>query len=137
MTKLVVAKNNYQKLIDSIGVLLRHARQEAFQQVNNILLQTYWEIGRYIVMYERESGDSAEYGSYLFERIAKDLKIKYGKGFSRSNVIYMRLLYLKYPKSQTVSDQLSWSHYVGLLGVSDDMARNFYEKGVCCQSLER
>lgn len=45
----------------------------------------------------------------IFKRIAKDLKVKYGKGFSRSNVIYMRLLYLKYPKSQTVSDQLSWS----------------------------
>lgn len=40
----------------------------------------------------------------------------------------MRLLYLKYPKSQTLSDQLSWSHYVSLLSVEDDLERSFYEK---------
>jgi len=123
-----ISKNNYQQLIDSIGILLHKARQDAFWQVNSILVRTYWEIGRYIVIYEQKSKESADYGSYLFERIAKDLRAKYGRGFSRSNVIYMRLLSSKYPKSQTLSDQLSWSHYVELLGVSDDMARNFYEK---------
>jgi len=40
----------------------------------------------------------------------------------------MRLLYLKYQKSQILSDQLSWSHYVELLGISDNLARTFYEK---------
>jgi predicted nuclease of restriction endonuclease-like (RecB) superfamily len=120
------AKIQYRKFIDSIGVLLQQARRQAFQQVNSILVKTYWEIGRSIVEYERKQ--KAAFGSKLFEKIVKDLKDAYGKGFSRSNVIYMRLFYLKYPKSQTLSDQLSWSHYVELLGVSDDMARKFYEK---------
>ncbi|MHA1574895.1 MAG: DUF1016 N-terminal domain-containing protein [Alphaproteobacteria bacterium] len=53
--------------------------------------------------------------------MAKDLKNSCGKGFSRTNVIYIRLLYIKYPKSQTLSDQLSWSHYVELLGVTDKL----------------
>lgn len=107
MNKLVIAKDNYQKLIDSIGILLQHARQKAFEQVNSILVQAYWEIGKHIVVYEQENKVRADYGSHLFERITKDLGAKYGKGFSRSNVIYMRLLSLKYPKSQTLSDQLS------------------------------
>lgn len=123
-----ITKNNYQKLIDSVGILLVSARQKAFQQIDNILVQTYWEIGRHILSYEKENKESADYGSYLFERIAKDLRVRYGRGFSRSNVIYMRLLSLKYPKSQTLSDRLSWSHYVELLGVSNDSSRNFYEK---------
>jgi len=72
--------------------------------------------------------ESAGYGTKLFERIAKDLRERYGKGFSRSNVIYMRLFYLKYPKSQTLSDRLNWSHYVELLGIEDDLERSFYEK---------
>ena len=118
----------YKHLIDSIGQLLQLGRQKAFQQVNNILVQTYWEIGRQIVLFEQENRDTAEYGSKLFENIAGELKKRYGKGFSRSNVIYMRLLYLKYPIGQTLSNQLSWSHYVELLGVSDDLARTFYEK---------
>ncbi|MCP5104088.1 MAG: DUF1016 domain-containing protein [bacterium] len=41
------------------------------------------------------------------DRMSRDLKNRYGKGFSRSNVIYMRLLYIKYPKSETLSHQLS------------------------------
>lgn len=40
----------------------------------------------------------------------------------------MRLLYVKYPKFQTLSGKLSCSHYVELLSVSDDLARSFYEK---------
>ena len=51
-----------------------------------------------------------------------------GKGFSRSNLIYMRLLYLKYPISEKPSHLLSWSHYVELLKIDNDLERSFYEK---------
>lgn len=40
----------------------------------------------------------------------------------------MRLLYIKYPKSETLSHKLSWSHYFEILKVDNDLARNFYEK---------
>lgn len=40
----------------------------------------------------------------------------------------MRRIYLAYPKWQTLSAKLSWSHYIVLLGVSDEAARKFYEK---------
>lgn len=61
--------------------------------------------------------------------MTKDLKTRHGKGFSRSNLRqYMRLLYTCYPKRQTLSGKLSWSHYVELLSISDDAGRSFYEK---------
>ena len=44
--------------------------------------------------------------------------------------MYIRLFYIKYSKSQTLSDQLSWSHYVELLSISNDLERNFYEKQI-------
>lgn len=59
---------------------------------------------------------------------SRDLSERFGKGFSRSNIIYMRKLYLTYPKSQTLSDFLSWSHYVELLKIDDPLERSFYEK---------
>ena len=121
-------QRHYEKLINSIGEILQSARERAYQQVNSILVRTYWEIGQHIVVYEQKNNVRAEYGSKLLDQIAHDLKDKFGKGFSRSNVIYMRLLYKKYPKSQTLSDQLSWSHYVELLGVDDNLSRSFYEK---------
>jgi len=40
----------------------------------------------------------------------------------------MRLLYVKYPKFQTLSGKLSWSHYIELLSVEEDLERKFYEK---------
>lgn len=52
----------------------------------------------------------------------------FGKGFSRANLQWMRLLYIKYPICQTLSSKLSWSHYCELLGISDDAKRSFYEQ---------
>jgi predicted nuclease of restriction endonuclease-like (RecB) superfamily len=128
MKNNIPIRKSYQGLIDSIGMLLQQSRQRAFQQINSILVKTYWEIGQRIVFFEQKNQINAGYGSKLFEQIARDLKNQFGKGFSRSNIIYMRLFYLKYPNSQTLSDQLSWSHYVALLGVDDDLSRSFYEK---------
>ncbi len=119
---------HYDQLISDIGTLLEKGRRAAARSINTLLVETYWHIGRQIVEYEQKGAEKAEYGSLLLKRLAKDLKARYGKGFSRSNLQYMRLLYLKYPKCQTLSGKLSWSHYTELLSISDDLARSFYEQ---------
>jgi predicted nuclease of restriction endonuclease-like (RecB) superfamily len=70
----------------------------------------------------------AEYGKALIQNLAADLGLRHGKGFSRSNLVYMRLMYLRYPISQKPSHQLSWSHYVELLKLDDELERGFYER---------
>lgn len=121
-------KKEYGLLVDSIGKLLESARRESVRAINTILVETYWNIGKRIVEYEQKGGEKAEYGSRLLTKLSKDLRMKYGKGFSKSNVYLMRLLYIKYPKFQTLSGKLTWSHYVELLSITDDLARSFYEK---------
>lgn len=121
-------KKEYNDFIINIKYILEEARNQVYRAVNIILLETYWKIGKQIVDYERKNKKSTGHGSKLFEDIAKDLKEKYGKGFSRGNVIYMRLLFIKYPIGQTLSNQLSWSHYRELLNIHDDLERSFYEK---------
>jgi predicted nuclease of restriction endonuclease-like (RecB) superfamily len=133
--------NLYSGLITNIGGILEQGRKQVITSVNTVLLRTYWQIGREIVEYEQKGKEKAEYGSKLLERLSKDLRFRYGKGFSRSNIIYMRLLFIKYPIfqalpgkskksqiSQALPDQLTWTHFVSLLSVSDDNARSFYEK---------
>ena len=120
--------SGYQGLIKNIGDILAQGRQRAYVAVNNILVETYWHVGREIVEYEQKGNERAEYGSELLRTLAKDLKIRHGKGFSISNVYAMRQFYLKYQKFQTVSGKLTWSHYGILLSVSDDLARGFYSK---------
>jgi hypothetical protein len=81
-----------------------------------------WEIGRHIVEFEQQGQERAEYGSDLLVRLSMDLKLRYGKGFGRRNILDMRRFYLAYQKWQTVSAKLSWSHYISLIGVTDNMS---------------
>ncbi len=121
-------KQSYSELIDTIGSLLQQGRQQAVQSVNTILVQTYWYIGQHIVEFEQKGNEKAEYGSQLFERLSKDLTITYGKGFGRSNLLYMRKLYLSFPISGTVSHLLTWSHYYEILKADSELEISFYSK---------
>ncbi len=122
------SKTKYNDLLNNIGQTIETARQNAVKAVNAELVKANWEIGRHIVEFEQHGHERAEYGSDLLAKLSKDLKLRYGKGFSRRNVLDMRRFYLSYPKWQTVSAKLSWSHFIELLGVSDNSARKFYEK---------
>lgn len=126
--KINFDKSDYSQLINKIGDLLDSGRKKAAQSVNTILLQTYWVVGRYIVEFEQSGNEKAEYGSFLFERLSKDLTRLYGKGFSRSNLLYMRKLYLTFPKSETLSNVLSWSHYFEILKLDERLEVQFYIK---------
>ena len=115
-------------LILEIKTLLEHARQTVALQVNTQLLTTYWEIGRSIVTYEQKNDLRAEYGKQTLRSLSKVLTREFGRGFSVSNLQFMRRFYQAYPIQQTVSVELSWSHYCELLSISDCSKRSFYEK---------
>ena len=109
------------------GVLLS-ARQQVARQVNDELLKTYWEIGRIIVEHEQGGAQRSDYGSAMLTSLSKELTRELGKGFSRSNLANMRLFYQSYPIVQSVTGQLSWTHYCELIYVKDKDARAFYEQ---------
>jgi hypothetical protein len=123
-----IQPTSYQQLISQIGNLLMAGRQKAAREVNTILVKTYWEIGRYIVEFEQHGNQKAEYGTQLFDRLSKDLTNAYGKGFGRSNLLYMRKLYLSFQISGTVSHLLTWSHYYEILKADSPLEISFYTK---------
>jgi predicted nuclease of restriction endonuclease-like (RecB) superfamily len=125
---LPLTNENYLKLVQSIGETIEEARNRAVKAVNIELLKANWEIGKFIVEFDQQGNLKADYGSSLLENLAKDLRVRFGKGFSKSNVYLMRLFYIKFPIFQTLSGKLSWSHYAELLGISDDTSREFYIK---------
>lgn len=122
------SNEQYDKLIYDISKVVNNGRNEAAKAINNVLVNTYWQIGRYIVEYEQGGNSKAEYGLALLKNLASDLTIRLGKGFSRPNLNNMRLFYLRYPICQTVSDKLSWSHICELIKIDDELERSFYEK---------
>ncbi len=124
----IPTNSGYQNLIQQIGGLLHQGRQQASQAVNNLLVQTYWQIGQHIVEFEQGGKAKSDYGSELLDKLSKDLTLNYGKGFSRSNLFQMRLFYTKFQKIQTVSGKLSWSHYVEIIKADNELEINFYTK---------
>lgn len=130
-----ISTKKYEKLLANIGVVIATARQEAIKAINTQLVKSNWEIGRHIIEFEQHGNERAEYGSDLLVRLSKDLKLKYGRGFGRRNILDMRRFYLAFPKWQTVSAKLSWSHYIALLSIEDERARRFYEKQAINEKL--
>jgi DUF1016 N-terminal domain len=120
--------DEYQSLLVKISDAYARGQVRAHQAVNVQLLETYWEIGQYIVEFEQGGRTKAEYGKALLNNLARDLTLRHGKGFSRSNLIYMRLFYLRYPIGETPSHLLSWSHYVEFLKLDNELERRFYEQ---------
>ena len=125
-------ENNIDRVHDdvfnSIKILMEKARNEIAREVNNILVQTYWEIGRIIVEDEQDHSERAEYGRELLKDLSKRLTKEFGRGFSVSNLQFMRRFFQEYEIQQTVSVKLTWSHYCELLSISDEKKRSFYEK---------
>ncbi|MEI6407807.1 MAG: PDDEXK nuclease domain-containing protein [Bacteroidota bacterium] len=121
-------QNTYQALLSAIKNTLQEGQTSAVKAVRRQLVLTYWAIGSHIVQYEQGGSEKSEYGSKVLNRLSRDLSDQLGKGFSRTNLIYMRLVYLKYPDPTNLSDQLTWGHLVELLGIEHDLERSFYEK---------
>lgn len=118
----------YQEMIDEIKEIMRSARNNVARQVNNEILTAYWNIGRVIVEHEQDSNDRAGYGKETMRKLSKQLTKELGKGFSLSNVYNMRQFYLDYPKFQSLTGKLTWTHYCELMSISDKDRRSFYEK---------
>lgn len=128
-TEIMIAQYNdqaYSELINHITNLWTDAKADAIIAVNTHLLDANWRTGQYIVEFEQKGQARAEYGRQLLVNLSKDLTIRCGRGFSRSNLTYMRKFYLAFPKSETLSHKLTWSHYFELLKCDDPLEMKFY-----------
>ena len=126
--KDLVVTSEMSPILQEIKTVLDTARNNVARQVNNELLNTYWNIGRIICEYEQSDSARADYGKQTLRALSKELTKEFGKGFSVSNIQFMRRFYQTYQIQQTASVKLSWSHYCELLSISDTDKRNFYEK---------
>jgi predicted nuclease of restriction endonuclease-like (RecB) superfamily len=128
MSTELTADSEYQRLLGRISEVYTTGQIRAHQAVNVHITETYWQIGHDIVEFEQGGKARADYGTALLANLSRDLKLRHGKGFSRSNLTRIRQFYLGYPKCAKASHILSWSHYVELLKLDDELERGFYEQ---------
>lgn len=114
-----------RSIYESIKEVLTNAREKAYKAVNFAMVEAYWNVGKLIVE-AQDGNERAEYGDYLIKSLSKELKVEFGKGFTVTNLKYMRQFYLTFPNSHALRDQLSWTHYRLLLKIENEEIRNFY-----------
>lgn len=108
-----------------IKEILSNARAKVYSVANFAMVEAYWEIGKSIV--ERQGGNAtAEYGAGLLKELSKQMTADFGKGFTITNLKYMRQFYLAFPNRHALRDQLSWTHYRMIMKVDNEAARQFY-----------
>lgn len=98
---------DYAAVLTGVLELLDAARRASARAVNSLMTATYWELGRRIVESEQRGAKRADYGAELILRLSSDLTKQFGRGYSERNLEQMRLFYLTWPISQTVSAK-SW-----------------------------
>lgn len=123
----------FENLVNRIISLVSKAKDNLLRQIDDTLVITNWHIGEYIVEFEQNGNARAAYGDGLLRSLSKRLTLQLGKGYIRSNLQNMRRLYLCYPKCQTVSGKLSWSHWCELLKPDDKLEKQFYENECLAQ----
>jgi predicted nuclease of restriction endonuclease-like (RecB) superfamily len=135
-------------LFKNMKSLIERSRNDIVQTINTKMVDTYCEIGKLIVEHEQEGSKRAKYAASTLKDLSLKLTKEFGKGFSVDNLENLRRFYVVYGKSETASRklgkgknisqksetvsrksgfQLSWSHYIFLLRITNKDERNFYE----------
>jgi predicted nuclease of restriction endonuclease-like (RecB) superfamily len=119
--------NLEQSIITDIQSIIKSARENAVRAVDHERVTMYWHIGKRIFDEEQHGADRAEYGTQLIKYLSEQLQPQFGRGFSARNLNLFRQFYRGFPIVQTLSAQLSWSHYSLLLTIPEAEKREFYK----------
>ena len=116
-------------LILDLKNIIDKGKRLSYQSVNNIMLMTYWNLGKRIVEEEQQGAKRADYGSKLIKILSEKLISEYGKGFSERALRQYRQFYLLFKDKEKWNTRvpfLTWSHIRTLLRVNDEKAREWY-----------
>ena len=115
-------------LLIEVTHLVHQAKQRAAVAVNSEITLLYWQVGRRIHQ-EVLGGERADYGKQVITSLSRTLTAQFGRGWSKRNLAQMVRFAETFHDSQivqTLSAQLSWSHFVLLCGVDESIKRDFY-----------
>lgn len=117
-----------QALITDISQFIDNARLKVAREFNNTQIKLCWIIGNKINS-EILNSQKAQYGEQIIDHLASELTLKYGRGFDSTKLFRMvkfAKLFANFEIVATLSQQLSWSHFVLLIAIEDQLKRDFY-----------
>ncbi|MBQ6683805.1 MAG: DUF1016 family protein [Bacteroidales bacterium] len=96
------------QLADKKVAVIEEGKRQLAININRTIKTTYWNVGRHIVEFEQQGNARAKYGTSLLSNLAKILRARVGRGYSRPNLNNMRKFYLIFPICQ-MSDKSEFS----------------------------
>lgn len=132
MINELIETKAYHKLLTDLATLLQQGQQKALNNLNEIRVATYWQIGKRLAK-EKEVVDP-EHESGFISRLANDLNME-------SSLLYRILQFYRtwpngIPKTED-ANVLSWAHFTELLAIKDPKERNYYFKQSSQQDWSR
>lgn len=126
----IIPPDGYELFLNGLKQRINNARVSAALAVNKELVVLYWQIGCDILQRQQAEG----WGTKVVVQLAKDLKSEFPgmKGFSRSNLMYMRAFAEAWPDESIVQaalGQITWYHNIALLEkLKDEQQRLWYAR---------
>ena len=120
--------NEEALLFADVRQMIEDARKMVSQTVNSGMTLLYWNIGRRINE-EVLRNERAEYGKLIVATLSRQLLEDYGSGFSKSSISRMCAFHQEFPDFEivaTLSQQLSWSHFIEIIPLKEPLQREFY-----------
>ncbi|MBQ9071662.1 MAG: DUF1016 family protein [Bacilli bacterium] len=127
MNNNLIDNKKFNPIFKEIRSLILNSKNNIYRTVNNEMLNLYWNIGK-IIMEIQKGKERTNYGDMILEKLSLKLTKEFGRGFSVINLRRMRKFYSLFPIRSTVSNELSWSHYLEIIKIEEESKRNFYLK---------
>lgn len=116
-------------LLSDIRQLIESAKSRVAATVNSTMTIMYWHIGDRINR-ELLGNERATYGKQIIANLSRRLTEQYGGNqFSEKNLNRMRLFAERFNDLAIwtpLVSKLPWSHFLQVMSVDGDLARNFY-----------
>lgn len=128
MEKQIENNVEISSLYANIRNLIEATKSRVAIKVNSEITMLYYNIGKTIKEKVLKL-DKPEYGKSIIKKLSEKLTQEYGNGYSKANIFRMIKLYECFSDFQifsTVSRKLSWSHFVELIQIKEEIKRKFY-----------
>jgi len=117
-------------LFEGVTEIIDDARTKVAVYVNAHASMTFWNVGKYIID-DLEYQTYSAYGQKILATLSQRLTNRYGKGYTYSALTRMMKVARLYGDREmfaTLSQTLTWSHFIELITIKDDTKRLFYQQ---------
>lgn len=125
-----IKKIEYQDLLKELIAIIEKTKNQVVSYANSSLTVMFWHVGNRILSHNLQY-KRAEYGKQIVVTLSRELVAKFGKNYEEKNLRRMIQFAEKYPNIEnvvTLSRHLSWSHFITLIPLKEQNARDFYGK---------